>query len=258
MTRVICIASGKGGVGKTTVASNIGASLIEFNKKVLVVDANLTTPHLGFHLGVPLYPKTLHDVLRGEAFPEEAIYVHPSGLNVMTAGISIRDLKSKRKKSLDKVVLDLVGEHDIILLDVAAGLGEEGIAGIKAADEMLIVTNPQLPSVTDALKTVKIAEEEGTHILGVVLNRVTGKNSELTIDEVEALLGYPVVSVIPEDHVVHDSLSAKTPVVSYKPNAKSSVEFKKLAASLIGFDYEPPESKGIDFFSKIFSFLKGY
>lgn len=256
MTRVIAVASGKGGVGKTTVTSNLGSALTEFGQRALVMDTNLTTPNLGFHLGVPLYPKTLHDVLKGEAYIDEAIYVHPSGLKVIPAGISMADLKSTNPKDLSKVVLDLVGDHDIVFLDSAAGLGREAVAGIESADELLVVTNPELPSVTDALKAIKLSEEMGTHVLGVVLNRVKGIKSELSVSDVESLLGYPVISQIPEDKTMIESLSAKSPIVAYAPNSPASVEMKKLAATLVGIDYHAPVSpKGPSFISRIFSFL---
>jgi len=79
MTRLICVSSGKGGVGKTTVTSNIGAALTQFGSDTIVLDANLTNPNLGFHLGIPLYPKTLHDVLKGEAHITEAMYITTQG-----------------------------------------------------------------------------------------------------------------------------------------------------------------------------------
>ena len=257
LTRVIAVASGKGGVGKTTVTSNLGAALTEFGQRALVMDTNLTTPNLGFHLGVPLYPKTLHDVLKGEAFIDEAIYVHPSGLKVVPAGISMADLKNTNPKDLSKVVLDLVGDHDVVFLDAAAGLGREAVAGLESADELLVVTNPELPSVTDALKAIKLAEEMGTHVLGVVLNRIKDSKSELSVSDVESLLGYPVIARVPEDRKMLDSLAAKSPIVAYAPTSPAAIELKKLAASLVGIDYQPPASSGgSSFFSRIFSFLK--
>ena len=257
MGRVICLVSGKGGVGKTTLASNLGIALNDFGKRTLVIDTNLTTPNLGFHLGVPLFPKTFHDVLNGKAYPEEATYIHPSGLKVMPAGISLRDLKSTNLSKMNSIVLDIAEDHDIVILDGAAGLGNEGKASLSAADDALIITNPQLPSVTDALKTIKIAEELGTRILGVVLNRSKNHPSELSQSEVEALLGYPVISIIPEENHIIDSLAAKTPIVSYKPNTRSAQEMKKLAASLIGIDYNPPIQERPGLFSKLFGFLRG-
>ncbi|MCK4968830.1 MAG: cell division ATPase MinD [Candidatus Aenigmarchaeota archaeon] len=258
MTRIISIASGKGGVGKTTVTANLGAALNEFGYKTVVMDTNLTTPNLGFHLGVPLYPKTLHDVLNGDAYIDEAIYVHPTGLKIIPAGISMADLKSTKPNKLGKVVLDLVGDHDVVLLDGAAGLGKESLANIQAADEVLIVTNPQLPSVTDALKAIKVAEEAGTHVLGIVLNRIRSNKSELSMEDVESLLGYPVIASVPDHDVVQESLAAKTPVVHYAPNTKASIELKKLSASLMGMDWEAPaeEKEKQSILSRFFGFLR--
>ncbi|MDI6798866.1 MAG: P-loop NTPase, partial [Candidatus Aenigmarchaeota archaeon] len=65
MTRIISVIGGKGGTGKTTIASNLSAALSELGQEVIAVDANLTTPNLGLHLGLLLVPNTLHDVLRG-------------------------------------------------------------------------------------------------------------------------------------------------------------------------------------------------
>ncbi len=256
MTRLICVASGKGGVGKTTVASNLGAALNEFGVSTLLVDGNLTTPHLGFHLGVPLYPKTLHDVLRGDATIDEAIYVHPSGLKVIPGGISISDLKSTKPDKLAEIFLELLGTHDFVILDGAAGLGREPLSGLEATDEVLVVTNPDLPSVTDALKVIKLSEEFGSHILGVVLNRVTGKLHELTVDDVESLLGYPVISTIPEEPKIHESIASKTPLVMLAPETKAAIEMKVLAAKLAGIEWTPPKPKEAGLLARLFGFLR--
>ncbi len=255
MTRLICVSSGKGGVGKTTVTSNLGAALTQFGKDTVVVDANLTNPNLGFHLGVPLYPKTLHDVLRGEAHISEATYLHNSGLKVVPAGLSIEDLKSTSPNKLGSVLLDMVGEPDVILVDSAAGLGREALKTIESSDELLLVTNPDLPSVTDALKTANIAEECGTKVIGVILNRVKKTPSELSIEEVEAMIGYPVIATIPEDQKIHESIAMKTPIVYHKPNSPAAIELKKLAARLSGIDYLP-KAKKQSWIARIFSFLR--
>ncbi len=254
MTRLICVSSGKGGVGKTTVTANLGAALTQFGKDTVVVDANLTNPNLGFHLGVPLYPKTLHDVLRGEAHISEATYLHNSGLKVIPAGLSIEDLKSTSPNKLGGVLLDLVGEPDVVLIDSAAGLGREAIKAIESSDELLLVTNPNLPAVTDALKTANIAEECGTKVLGVVLNRIRKSPSELSVEEVEAMIGHPVIATIPEDKKVAESLAMKSPVVHHRPDSSAATELKKLAAHLSGSDYVP-KAKKRNWITRIFGFL---
>lgn len=256
MTRLICLSSGKGGVGKTTVAANLGSALNEFGMETVLIDANLTNPSLGFHLGIPLYPETLHDVLKGDVDITDATYLHNSGLKVVPAGLSVDDLKNTSPESLPDVLLDLVGGPDFVLIDSAAGLGNEALHAIESSDELLVVTNPDLPSVTDALKTANIAEQAGTDITGVVLNRVKGSSSELESEEVESMIGYPVISSIPEDEDVQDSISLKKPLLHHKPKKNTSERFRKLAADIADIDYEHKvrESKG--FFSRMLSFLK--
>lgn len=250
MTRLICVASGKGGTGKTTVTSNLGAALTQFGSDTIVLDANLTNPNLGFHLGIPLYPKTLHDVLKGNAHITEAMYIHNSGLRVVPAGLSIEDLVDTSPDNLADVLLDTVGEPDFVLVDSAAGLGNESINAIEASDEVLVVTNPNLPAVTDALKTVNIAEEAGTDVIGVVLNRVTGHSSELDAEEVESMLGHPVIMDVPEHTKVQEALSVKKPVVHHEPDHHVSERFKAVAGHVAGVDYEP-DLRRENLFSKL-------
>jgi flagellar biosynthesis protein FlhG len=78
---IISVVSAKGGVGKTTVVSNVSAALVKnFGRRVLVVDGNITTPTLGIHLGMLSQDKTLQDVLAGNINLTQAIYIHPCGL----------------------------------------------------------------------------------------------------------------------------------------------------------------------------------
>ena len=83
MAKVYVITSGKGGVGKTTTAVNLGAALNKFKEDVLIVDANLSTPNLGLHFGAPIVPVSLSHVLQGKAEIEDAIYEHSSGLKLV-------------------------------------------------------------------------------------------------------------------------------------------------------------------------------
>ena len=142
MTRIIACVSGKGGAGKTTLVANLGIALARMGKDVTVIDANLTTPNLGLHLGVPLSPITIHDVLKGKANIAQAIYRHESGLKVIPAGIALKDLKGVDARDLSTAILDLLGNTEIVLIDAAAGLGREALAAVEASDEMLLITNP--------------------------------------------------------------------------------------------------------------------
>jgi len=234
MTRVISIIGGKGGVGKTTLTSNLASALTQLGEDVVAVDANLTTPNLGIHLGIHFAPNTLHQVLKGEVKVKEATYPHALGFKVVPASMSVDDLAGVDPSRLYEVVLNLLGKSDFILLDSAAGLGREAVSALNASEEVLLVTNPDLPSVADALKTVKVAEGLNKKIIGIVVNRVKRKRYELTKTEIEEMIGYPVIVQIPDDRNVPKSLSVKMPVVNYDINSPASVEFRRLAHSLTG------------------------
>lgn len=255
MTRIIAVVSGKGGVGKTTMVANLGTALSNLGRNVIILDANLTTPSLGMHLGVPLYPVTLHDVLKGRANIKDAVYKHESGVKIIPAGLSLRDMRGVDSKDLPNALLDLLGSAEIIIIDAAAGLGREALAAIEAADEMLIVTNPEISAVTDALKAVKIAEQLGTHTTGFVVNRVSGKSHEMSEKDILSMLDHvPYLGQVPEDLAVQKAISARVPVVRHSPSAKASSEIMNIAASLVG--EETRLQRVTPWYRKMFPFIR--
>lgn len=246
MTRLILVISGKGGVGKTTLASNLAAALTDFGENVIAVDANLTTPNLGLHLGMHLAPKTLHDVLKGKSKLDEAIYPHPYGFKVIPASIGLEDLKDVDVGRLPEITFSLLGKADYVIMDCAAGLGREALSALSASDEVIIITNPDLPAVTDALKVLKIAEESDIRIIGAVVNRIRRRGHELASDQISDILGIPVITEIPEDSNVPKSILEKKSIIERHPRSPASIEIKKLASQLTGRKYKPPRvSRGM-------------
>ena len=248
MAKLITIVSGKGGVGKTTTAINLGAALNSFGKEVIVVDTNLTTPNVGLHLGAPIVPVNLNHVLLGKAKVSDAIYEHESGTKILPSSLSIKELKRLDHSKLKDVGKSLKRLADFIIYDSAAGLGEEAISSIEAADSLIIVTNPEIPAVTDALKTAKLAEEMGKEILGVVITRVRGARTEMPLDNVREMLDLPILGVIPEDNNMQRALAEKDAVFHTHPRSKAARAYKQLAAKVAGINYKAP-----GFFSRMFS-----
>ena len=239
MTRIITVASGKGGVGKTTFVSSLATALAGFKKSVIAVDGNLTTANLGLHLGIPLYPVTLQDVLNGEARLNDAMYYHQAGFTVLPADISLKKLRLADSHELVDIFYKLVGGCDFVLVDSAAGLGKEALVAVEAADELITITNPELPALTDALKLGNLADKYETHNLGVVVNRVKNKKYEFSLPAVEDFLEMTVLGKIPEDPEVPKAISKKQPVVAYSPKSRASQHIMSIAAQIIGEEYTP-------------------
>jgi len=237
---VITVTSGKGGVGKTTTTINLGAALNFFNKEVIVVDANLTTPNVGLHLGAPIVPVNLNHVMQGKAKVGDAIYEHDSGTKVIPSSLSVKELRKINHDKLKDVAKKLRNMADYILLDSAAGLGDEAVGSMEAADELIIVTNPEITAVTDALKTVRLANELGKKVRGVIVTRVSGNTHEMSISNVKEMLDLPILGVVPEDKKILASLRHKDAVIHMFPYTKSALAYKRIAAKIAGVSYKEP------------------
>jgi len=247
LTRFVGVLSGKGGVAKTTTVVNLGSAMNYFGRDVIIVDGNLSTPNLGLHLGVPVVPISLHDVLKGNNHLSESVYLHPSGLKIIPAGISIADLKGANPDNIGKVLPYLDGLADVVLVDGSAGLGKECLAVMRAVDDIIIVTNSELPAVTDALKTIRIAEEMGKNIRGVVVAK-SGEGEGLTLEAVKSMLDKDIIGIIPYDKYVKESLKMKEPVIYTHPKSKSAIAYKKLAADLMGVEFDEKVDSGFGSF----------
>jgi len=249
MSKFIVITSGKGGVGKTTSAVNLAAAISSFDEDVALVDVNLSTPNVGLHLGAPVVPVTLNHVLAGKAELIDAIYEHESGAKIIPSSLSIKDLKVVNKAKLGSIMAELRNVSDIVLFDSAAGLGEEALSAIEIADEVIIVTNPEMPAVTDALKTAKLAESMGKVVKGVIITRVKGKKSEMPLINIKEMLELPILGVVPEDGHIQEALAMRNAVVSTHPKSAASRSYRAIAAKMLGKEYN--DSMDLGMFDRI-------
>jgi len=239
MSHIIGVVSGKGGVGKTTVVVNLSAALMEFNKNVIAVDADIKMSGLGLQLGMYYFPATLNDVLKGSGNLFEALYIHSSGLRIIPASLCVEDVSMSRLK---KILEDPLLENNIILVDAPPGLEKNSLAVLKACKKILVVTEPEFPAVSDILKIISLARKFKIKPIGIIVNKYRNDPEQLTIKEIESVCNVPVIGVIPEDKNVKKSIFRREPVVLSNPYSPSSIAFKKLAAVLIGEEYIPPKN----------------
>ena len=183
---------------------------------------------------------TLNDVLEGNASLVDAIYMHESGLRVIPAGLHMKHLKTSAPDRLWDIGLDLFGSSEAVLLDTPAGLEKGAQSVLDAGEEVLIVTNPEITAVTDALKTIRVAHESGAHVLGVVVNKWHNDHHDMKMEEIEEMLELPILAKIPFDPEVRKSIKLRNPVVVREPNSPAARAYKKLAADLFGIEFELP------------------
>lgn len=239
MARIIAILSGKGGVGKTTSAINIASSLTLFGRANIIIDADISSPNLSMHIGNPKVTITFNDVLAGKKKIKESIYLHSSGLKVVLSSVYYSQAQQTSYTHIKPALEDLKDTNEIVIIDGPPGNGNSATSVIRAVDEILIVTNPELPAVTDALRTIKIAEDHKKKVIGVVVTRVRKSDMEMLEHNISTMLGKPIIGVIPEDDAMKEALLVKNPVSFSHPDSPSAIAYKKLAARIIGEEYEP-------------------
>jgi len=251
MAKVYAIISGKGGVGKTTTTINLGSSLNSLGEDVVIIDGNLTTPNVGIHLGAPIVPVTLNHVLNGQAKLEDAIYEHESGTKIIPASLSLKETERVDYRKIIDIIRKLKKMTNHVLIDSAAGLGEEARSVMLACDEVIIVTNPEMAAVTDALKTIKLAEEMNKPVKGVIITRYRGVGTEMPISNIRDMLETSILGIIPEDESVKISQVLKNAVIHTHPRSKAARNYIETSKRFLGEDYkEPPIKKG--FWARLF------
>ena len=236
MRRIIGVISGKGGVGKTTTSVNLGLAMHKLGEDVFVVDTDLKNPNVALHLGVFEFDNTVQDIIEKDMPLLEAMYIHKTGLKFAPAHISLRylSLDSDRLRNVFSEV------YTTTLVDAPPGFGKEALSVMDVVDEVLVVTNPNLPAITGALRAVDVAKSMGVNVTGIVINAVRGRGYEISREEIEAVSGTKVLAEIPWDENIVKSIAFKNPVVHYNPLASSSMAYFKLASRMTGRAYSQP------------------
>jgi len=240
---VYAIASGKGGVGKTTTAINLGAMLADRGHSVVVVDTDLGMANLAGFLDFDVEEPTLHEVLAEEADADEAIYDAPGGIDVLPSATDIEAFAKSNPANLSRVVAPLREAYDYVLLDTGAGVSYDTLVPLALADATLLVATPDVASVRDTAKTGELSARVGTAVVGAVLTQRS--SNILSANDVESTLGTEVLAVVPSDEAVPMGVDAGRPLASFAPNAAAGQAYRELAAVLTG-DAEPDPELELD------------
>ncbi len=253
MTSIV-FASGKGGVGKSTIALNMGLLLAQAGKKVVIVDADVQMANLGLMIGVDKTPISLNNVLRDENEITEAMYEGPAGIKYVPSSISAEQENlnfSIMKKSIKK----LEELYEFVLIDSPPGLGEDAMAAMTSAKEMILVLTPEPSSLADALKVQITAERNNVKITGFLLNMVLGEKDEIKPRELETILKLKNLGVLPEDLEVRKASSTQKPVLLAAPSSAFSRALRKAASGMLGQNIAQPAPR-VGFFAGIKQFFR--
>jgi septum site-determining protein MinD len=211
---ILAVVGGKGGVGKSTVAYNLGAEL-----DGVVVDADLAMADLSTGRG-----PDLHDVLAGRASPVEAVR-EGGPVALLPCGRSLAGARACDPTALVDAVEAVGDAYGSVVVDCPAGMcGDVGL-GLLAADACLLVTEPAPAALGDAVRARALARELDVGLARVVLNRGT---DDAPTDVIADKLGAPV-TVVPDDTAVATAQAAGQPVAATAPNSRAAAALATLA-----------------------------
>ena len=246
MTKFLGILSAKGGVGKTTTALNLAASMALFNPRVILIDGNLSTPHVGLHLGLVKNNDSIQNAIIKNRSLLDVTYQHKSGLKFIFGDISVS--QSIVPRDLTNSIRNLNGLFDYVVVDSPAGLNNETLSIIEAIDKAIIVVNPDILSCTEGLRLIKLLESKGKEILGIVLSRITNEKYEISSNDAEIMLGKKILVEIPEDKIFKRALSESKILAHSYPTNKISEKYRELGALLVGHEYKGKWKSIADYF----------
>ena len=245
--RVIGILSGKGGVGKSVTSVNLSALLTQMGKTNVLVDGDLSNPSVGLHLGLSYNSIGLSDCLSRKHNVADAIVIQPqTGMRILPA--SLKYNKGAALKGMNYVI-DQLKAYDFIIIDSPPGLTQDAWYIMSVCSDIILITTPDIPSVTSAAKTMSLCKKAGATPIGVVINRITKGSYELTSREISSMIEAPVIAEIPEDYAVPASIAARTPLVLYRRDSPASKRFALLARRIAGD--EPVEVGAAGFIGRI-------
>lgn len=219
MSEVIVITSGKGGVGKTTTAANVGTGLAQLNKKVVLIDTDIGLRNLDVVMGLEnriVY--NLVDVVEGNCRIEQALIKDKKYPELkLLPSAQTRDKTAVTPEQMQELIETLREEYDYILLDCPAGIEQGFQNAIAGADRALVVTNPEVSAIRDADRIIGLLDANGIKKVDLIVNRIRMdmvKNGDMmTVDDVRELLAVNLIGVVPDDEHIVISTNQGAPLV---------------------------------------------
>ncbi|HET6150527.1 MAG TPA: MinD/ParA family protein [Polyangia bacterium] len=248
--KVFAVTSGKGGVGKSNVAANLAIHIAKTGKRVLVIDADLGLANIEILFG--LKPRFhLGDVLGGGRPINEVLVQGPHGICLLPAGSGIQSLtqlSDNEKRQFITALDPLEDLFDVVFIDSGAGIGDNVLFFVGAAQEAILVVNPEPTALIDAYAVVKVlSQQAGVQSFSVIVNPVVDElaargifNKLTTVTNRFLTARMRHLGYIPRDENFHRAIMAQRPLVDMFPSSPASRALGDIAVRLLD---GPPASK---------------
>jgi flagellar biosynthesis protein FlhG len=240
--RIIAVTSGKGGVGKTNLSANLAVLAARAGKRVLILDADLGLANVDIIFGVkPM--RHIGDLLHAGVSASDVLIEAAPNIHILPAGSGVQrltELDRKDKLRLLAALDALEDRFDLVIVDSGAGIGDNVLFFVGAAQEVVLVLSPEPTSLVDAYAVVKVlSQQAGIRNFAVVINPVVDempardmfqKLSTVTGRFLTAKLRH--LGYVPRDENVHRAVMAQRPVVDLFPMAPASRAIVNVAQRL--------------------------
>ena len=256
--RVIAVASGKGGVGKTSVSVNLAMSLVHAGQRTLLLDTDLGLANVDVMLG--LSPRfTLADVFAGRCELKDTLLEGPRGLWVVPAASGKRhmtELTAQQHVGLVHAFSELDLPIDTMVVDNAAGIADGVLTFCQAAQDVIVVVCDEPASVTDAYALIKVlSRERGVSRIQVLANQVQQpaegrqlfeKLERVTARFLDVTLNY--LGAIPRDEWLRRAIQRQEAVVEAYPSSPSALAFRDITRRASQWQSQQGSRGGVEFF----------
>lgn len=252
--RIVTVASGKGGVGKTSLSVNLGIALASRGLRTVLIDADIGLANVDIALGIrPTY--TLRHVLFDERRLEEAIVDGPGGLKVLAGGSGVHELEGvdpERMRRFTSVLASMDAAYDLMLIDTGAGVGPHVLSFATASSETLMVVTPDPSSIADAYAVMKAAVRQRERDVRwlIAVNMVRNVDEGVATFQrlaaaAQRFLGITLdhLGSVPRDDAVLRASQQQRPFVLDAPRSAASRAVTAMAAKMM--DEPSPPASGL-------------
>lgn len=256
--QVIAISGGKGGVGKSNVAVNLGIALSQKGRRVVLLDADLGLGNIDVLLGITAN-RNIQDVITGECDLRDVLVSGPGGIKIVPASSGTQrmtQLSTLEHAGLINAFSELGDQIDVLIVDTAAGISDSVVSFLRASQELLLVVCDEPTSITDAYALIKLMNRDyGTSRFRILANQVRNeqegrhlfeKLTRVTERFLDVALQY--VGIVPYDEAVKKAVQRQRAVLDAYPRAKASLALKSLAEKVDSWPLPQSPRGHLEFF----------
>lgn len=258
-TRIITVSSGKGGVGKTNLSINLAIAYSMLGKNVVVLDADLGLANVNVILGIiPEY--NLYNLIKKQKKMKDILINTGYGINIIAGASGFSKIANLEDDERDSFIDEMkeLSFADIIIIDTSAGVSNNVLSFIAAADDAIIITTPEPTAITDAYGIIKIIATEFDNpnmSIKLIVNRVKSvtegkKVAQRVVNIASQFLNIKVdyLGYVYDDSVVQNAVIRQKPFVVTEPKSKAAICVKHIVSRLENIEYK--EGRGLGSFLK--------